>query len=176
MESFDLEVLKRDLQLRGYSDDEIQELLNLQVLFIPGELTPSESVKPTQKLTDQLVVVFKELQKYGIKTNVAVDKTSEKIYVEERHAFIDLGTIYIALQVLGNLADLATILDYIQTIIQVRFSKQRNEQLMPSVKYTLIVSNGKKSMSRIIEGRVDKLKEIVSSDKLVEEIAKEVLK
>ncbi len=176
MDTFDLGILKRDLQLRGYSDDEIHELLNLQVLFVPGELTPLESTEPSQKLTDQLVVVFKELQKHGIKTEVAIDKTKDRVYVEERHAFIDLGTVVVALQVLGNLADLATILDYIQAIIQTRFSKQRNEQLMPSVKYTLIVSNGKKSMSRIIEGQADELKEIVSGDKLAKDIAKEVLK
>ena len=30
MEIFDLEILKRDMSLRGYSDEEIQELLNFQ--------------------------------------------------------------------------------------------------------------------------------------------------
>lgn len=176
MEISDLEILKRDLSLRGYSDAEIQELLNLPVLFIPGKLTPMDSEKPEQKLTDQLVTVYKEIQKEGIKTQVAVDRNVDKIYVEERHAFIDLGVIAVGLHSLGNLADLAQILDFMITVIQLRFSKNRNEQLMPPVKYKLLVHNGEKSMELDVEGQADQLKELVPTEKVIKEIASKILK
>ena len=176
MESSDLEILKRDLNLRGYSDAEIQELLNLPVLFIPGKLTPLDSEKPEQKLTDQLVTVFKEVQREGIKTQVAVDRNAERVYVEERHAFIDLGVICIGLYSLGNLADLAQILDFIITVIQLRFSKNKNDQLMPPVKYKLEIHNGEKSVIMDIEGQADQLKKLVPTEKVVKEIASKILK
>jgi hypothetical protein len=176
MESFNLEILKRDLNLRGYSDAEVKEMLNLQILFIPGKLTPSESETPEQKLTDQLVIVYKEVQKEGFKTQVAVDKNSERVYVEERHAFIDLGTICIGLQSLGNIADLAQILDFIITVIQLRFSKNKNDQLMPPVKYKLEIHNGEKSVIMDIEGQVDQLKKLVPTEKVVKDIASKILK
>jgi hypothetical protein len=176
MELFDLDILRRDLKLRGYPDDEIQNLLNLQVLFIPGQLTPLESTKPEQKLTDQLVVVFKELQKHGIKTKVAVDKALEKTYVEERHAFIDLGTICIGFQALSNIADLAQILDLIITVIQLRFSKNKNKQLMPPVKYKLEVHKGNQSIILDVEGQADQLKELVPTEEIIKEIATKILK
>lgn len=176
MEISDLEILKRDLSLRGYSDEEIQELLNLPVLFIPGKLTPMDSEKPEQKLTDQLVTVYKEIQKEGIKTQVAVDRNVDKVYVEERHAFIDLGVIAIGLHSLSNLADLAQILDFMITVIQLRFSKNRNEQLMPPVKYKLLIHNGEKSMTLDIEGHADQLKELVPTEKVIKEITSKILK
>ena len=176
MEISDLEVLKHDLNLRGYSDAETQELLNLPVLFIPGKLTPLDSEKPEQKLTDQLVIVYKEIQKEGIKTQVAIDRNTEKVYVEERHAFIDLGVIAIGLMSLGNLADLAQILDFIITVIQLRFSKNKNDQLMPPVKYKLEIHNGEKSMIIDIEGQADQLKELAPTEKIVKEIASKILK
>lgn len=176
MEISDLEILKRDLSLRGYSDAEIRELLNLPVLLIPGKLTPMDSEKPEQKLTDQLVTVYKEIQKEGIKTQVAVNRHVDKVYVEERHAFIDLGVIAVGLYSLGNLADLAQILDFMITVIQLRFSKNRNEQLMPPVKYKLLIHNGEKSMSLDIEGQADQLKELVPTEKVVKEITSKILK
>jgi hypothetical protein len=132
--------------------------------------------KPEQKLTDQLVIVYKEVQKKGIRTQVAVDKKSKKIYVEECHAIIDLGTICIGLFSLGNLADVAQILDFIITVIQLRFSKNRNEQLMPPVKYKLLIHNGEKSITLEVEGQADKLKELVPTEKVVKEIASKILK
>jgi hypothetical protein len=176
MEISDFEVLKRDLNLRGYSDAEIQELLNLPVLFIPGKLTPLDSEKPEQELTDQLVTVYKEIQKEGIKTRVAVDRNKERVYVEERHALIDLGVIAIGLHSLGNLADLTQILDFIITVIQLLFSKNKNNQLMPTVKYKLEIHNGEKSMTMDVEGQVDQLKELVPTEKVVKEIASKILK
>jgi len=176
MESSDLEILKRDLSLRGYTAEEIQELLNLPVLFIPGKLTPLDSEKPDQRLTDQLVTVYKETQKNGIKTQVAVDRNKERVYVEERHAFIDLGVIAIGLHSLSNLADLAQILDFIITVIQLRFSKNKNNQLMPPVKYKLEIHNGEKSMTMDIEGQADQLKELVPTEKIIKEIASKILK
>jgi len=175
MELSDMEILKRDLTLRGYSQQEVLNLLNLPVLFIPGKLTSLESDTPEQKLTDQLVIVYKEIQKRGIKTQVAVDRSAEKVYIEERHAFIDLGTICIGLQHLSNLADLAQILDLIITIIQLRFSKNKNTQLMPPVKYKLEIHNGKKSMVLDVEGQADQLTELIPIEKIVKEIASKIL-
>ena len=119
--------------------------------------------------------MFKEVQKQGIKTQVAIDKNSEKVYVEERHALIDLGLISIGLQSLGNLANLTQILDFIITVIQLRFSKNKNNQLMPPVKYKLEIHNGKKSVILDIEGPVDRLKEIVPTDKIIQEVTKKIL-
>ena len=96
MEIYGLELLKHDLIIRGYSSEEIDELLNIPIVFIPGPLTPQDVELPKQKLTDQLVTVYKDVQKKGIDTRVAVAKNLERIYVEEHHASIDLGTICIA--------------------------------------------------------------------------------
>lgn len=123
-----------------------------------------------------MVTVYKEIQKEGIKTQVAVDRNSERVYVEERYAFIDLGIICIGLNSLGNLADFIQILDFIITVIQLRFSKNKNDQLMPPVKYKLEIHNGKKSMTMDVEGPADQLKELVPTEKVVKEIASKILK
>ena len=61
------------------------------------------------------------------------------------------------------------------TVIQLRFSNNKNEQLMPPVKYKLLVHNGEKSMTLDVEGQADQLKELVPTEKVIKEIASKIL-
>jgi len=131
IEIYNLALVERDLKLRGRSDAEIAELLQIPVLLIPGPVTPLDSESPIQVLTNHIAFISKDLSRQSITNQVVVvSKDIARGYVEERHANVDLGAILLlSLAQLGGLANLAQILDFLLNLIQLRFVLRRTQEL-----------------------------------------------
>jgi len=141
IETATIRELEKDLNLRGYDESEIAQLLATAVLLIPGPVTTGDADEPIQKLTPHVVTVSKDLSAKQIKNQVVLIKGKPKEYIEERHAHVDLGAIIISLQQLGGLASLAQILDFLLNLIQFRFIKNRTQDLTPETKFSLYIRN-----------------------------------
>jgi hypothetical protein len=164
----DLALLKEDLSLRGYDQNEVEELLNLPVFIIPGSIVSENNPKPEQKLTPHQVMISKDLKKQGIPCEIVLQKGVPRVYVEERHAHVDLGTIVVNLMAayqLGTFANIAQILDFLLNLIQAKFSRGRTEQLMPNVPLKLEFHNGNKVVSLDTTVPADQIKDYLQSKK-----------
>ncbi len=149
--------LKRDLSLRGYTEKEILELLQIPILIIPGNVTPISSDEPGQKLTKHQVDFSKDLHQEGINNQVVLRKNVERRYIEERSAHVDLGTIVVSLvtlQTLGGIANVAQVLDFVLNWIQFKLSRGRTENLTPDVKFSLRIHDNQNEVYVNYEGPV----------------------
>lgn len=165
----DLEFLKRDLTLRGYDEAEVAKLIDIPVLLIPGALTSDEAVEPAQKLTNHIVFLSKDLKRDGIPNQVVLRKNLPHKYIEERHANVDLGTIIVSVltaQQIGLFADIAQIMSFILNLIELRFSRNRTDNLMPNVKFEFEAHNRKKIARIKVEGPADQITRILSPSRI----------
>lgn len=160
-----LDEVKRDLALRGYNSTEVGELLKYPVLLIPGPITSGEIDTPIQKLTNHIAFISKDLSRQGIQNRVVLQKDIPRQYMEERHAHVDLGTIVVSLATLQQLegfANIAQILDFLLSLIQMKFSVGRTRELTPNVKFDLQIHNGDKAIKWRIEGPANTLPKMVT--------------
>jgi hypothetical protein len=158
IEIYNLALVERDLKLRGRSDDEIAELLQIPVLLIPGPVTPLDSESPVQVLTNHIAFISKDLSRQSITNQVVVSKDIARGYVEERHANVDLGAILLlSLAQLGGLANLAQILDFLLNLIQLRFVLRRTQELTPTAKFDLHIRHGHTVVKCHFEGPANEL-------------------
>jgi hypothetical protein len=163
----DLAELKRDLSLRGYDDAEIKDLLSTSIFLIPGPISPPDSESPTQKLTSHTAFLSKDLQKAGIRNRVALRKDIPRRYIDEREAHVDFGTIVIGLstlQQIGAFADVVQILDFLFGLIRLRFATGRTAELMPSVKFDLVLHNQERMARLTVEGAADEMTKVLTPE------------
>jgi hypothetical protein len=156
----DIARLKRDLALRGYTDADIEELLGMPVLLIPGPITPEDSDTPSQKLTKHIAFLSKDLQQESIPNEVVLRQDVQRTYVEERHAHVELGTIVVSLfavRQIATFADIAQILDFLLNLLRIRFGAGRTAQLMPNLKFDLELHDGERIAKLQIEGPADQV-------------------
>lgn len=161
-----MDVLERDLGLRGYDSSERSELLRTPFLLIPGPITPVAADSPTQNLTPHLAFISKDLAQNNVQNRVILLKDVDKHYVEERHAHVDLGAFILSLQQLGGLANLAQILDLLLNLVQLRFTMRRTQDLTPNVRFDLHIRSGDRVVKWHIEGPANELKKMTTPQRL----------
>lgn len=161
--------LRRDLALRGYTESEIDELLQMPILLIPGQVTPENSDTPGQRLTKHIAFLSKDLQRESIPNTVILQKGGERTYLDERQAHVDLGTIVVSIfaaQQIARFADVAQILDFLLNLIRYRLAAGRTDKLMPEVSFDLELQNGEKVARLRVEGKADGVNKTLTPSRL----------
>jgi hypothetical protein len=162
IETATIRELEKDLSLRGYNESEITGLLETAFLLIPGPITTGDSQRPIQILTPHVVTIAKELSAKQVENQVVLIKGKPKEYIEERHAHVDLGAIIISLQQLGGLANLAQILDFLLNLVQLRFIKNRTQDLTPEIEFNLYIRNNNGVIRWRIKGPATELSKMTT--------------
>jgi hypothetical protein len=162
-----VDLLVRDLKLRGWRDADLSRLLKTPVLLIPGPITPMDSESPLQELTKHVAFISKDLSAKGIENKVVLREDLSRVYVEERDAHVDLGAIILmSLTQLGGLANLAQILDFLLNLIQLRFILRRTQELTPTAKFDLHICNGERAVKWHIEAPANELTRMSTPERI----------